>query len=145
MRWDWDFVAYDLDGTLTGNPSGGVVVSNEAFSANNPGCTSSPMFANGMSCPKKNYIRVGLTNGPNFASNITDSRNNTVTAVVSCIRLTQIGNMFHLEVNEEYSLVYYSVAQMTANQISYRSVFYGFNPGDYIIMHHPMSGIQLMN
>ena len=58
LRWDWDFVAYDLDGTLTGNPSGGVVVSNEAFSANNPGCTSSPMFANGMSCPKKNYIRV---------------------------------------------------------------------------------------
>ncbi len=129
-RWDSDFIAYDRDGTLTGNSSGGVVVFNNPINVNNPSCHASPYFVNGVACPKTNYVRVGLTNGPNIPSFITDSRNNTLEAVVSCIRLTQIGNMFTLAVNQTYSLRYYTVALTTANAITYRSVFYSFYPGN---------------
>ncbi len=128
-RWDSDFVAYDRDGTLTGNSSGGVVVFKNPMYGNNPLCHSSPYFVNGVSCPKSNYVRVALTNGPNVPSFITDSRNNTLVAVVSCIRLTQIGNMFDLAVNNTYSLIYYTVARTTASDITYNSVFYSFYPG----------------
>ena len=100
----------------------------------NPMCNSSVNFGNGVTCPKTNYVRVGLTNGPNTASFITDSRNNTLTAVVSCIRLTQIGNMFTLAVNKTYSMTYYNPARTTAAQITYNSIFYSFYPGIYIFI-----------
>ncbi len=139
-RWDSDFVAEDLDGTLTGNPGGGVVTFKNPFTQNNPQCNSSSNFVNGMVCPKASYIRVAMTNRPNEAIFVTDERNNTNFGIVSCIRLTRQGNMMVLEARHTYTLSYYVVDRTTANDIGYASEWYGFYPGDYIIMQHPLAG-----
>ncbi len=103
-------------------------------------CTSNSNFANGMVCPTASYIRVAMTNRPNEPIFVTDERNNTNLGIVSCIRLTRQGNMMVLEAKHTYTLSYYVVDRTTANDIGYASEWYGFYPGDYLIMQHPLSG-----
>ncbi len=140
-RWNWDFIAYDIDGTLTDQPDGGVVVANDGITSNNPACKLDSKFKNGVICPKNDWIRVTYTpNSPSDAI-ITDSLNHTASSFFSCIRLTSIGNMFALQTNQSYTIVHYSKPRLTtAIEISYGSVFYGLLPGEWLIIQHPLSG-----
>lgn len=140
-RWNWDFIAYDIDGTLTDQPGGGVVVASDGITSNNPACKSDNKFSNGVICPKNDWIRVTYTSNPPNDAIITDSLNHTAASFFSCIRLTAIGNMFALQTNQSYTIAHYSNPRLTtAIDISYSSVFYGLLPGEWLIIQHPLSG-----
>ena len=49
-------VGVDLDGSLTDNPGGGVIVYNNDITSNDPSCKTDTIFSNAVICPNKNTI-----------------------------------------------------------------------------------------
>lgn len=140
-RWDWDFIADDLDGSLTNTLTGGVVVFNGDLIKSNPNCINSTLFENGVVCPKKSWIRVAYTPvGSEATTYITNSLNQTTFSPFLCARLTQQGSMFSLESNQTYTITHYDPLLTYATDLEYNSVVYGLKPSEYLIFEHPLSG-----
>jgi len=143
-RWDWDYVAVDLDGTLTDSPSGGVVVYNDNITLFDPSCKADSRFSNAVVCSNKNTrIRVAYGVPPSFYgsdSTITNSLNFSANAHAQCFRLTIAGAMFDLEANQVYTVTHYVPSKTTADKLAYNGAFFGMKPGEFLIIQHPVSG-----
>lgn len=94
IRWDWDAIFEDLDGSLTGNP-GDVVVSLNNITVNRPLCRDTGQYKNGIVCSQtKTWIRFAYKDfEPNSAMllYIIDSRNRVASSPMIVTRLTHCG------------------------------------------------------
>ncbi len=133
-RWDWDFIAQDLDGSLTGQANSVVVYRDNI--TNDANCQVKPEFESGTVCKLTNsWIRFSFNNiQPSFVLlvNFTDSKNRTVTSPFAGKRLTHPkGFMVALQANQDYMIAFDQA--MYPTNISFTGALYGLNPGDYLI------------
>ncbi len=139
-RWDWDFVAEDIDGSLSGR-AGDVVVFNNNLTENNPYCHKNPALFNATSCSNsKGWIRFAfnhLVPESVVLINLTNKDNQMSPIPNLAKRLThKHGFMVALEANQEY-LFQLDQAEYPTN-ISYEGAFYSILPNQFIIIKHKM-------
>jgi hypothetical protein len=141
FRWNWDYVLKDLDGSLTGT-SGSIVMAQDAFSDTNTNCRLDNLHKSGTVCVNtKSQIRFALNNfSPSYATllNANNSMGATVESPKLGKRLThKSGMMMHFEANQEYTIYFANMAPPT--NMSYNGAYFGFLPGEYVIIKHPLS------
>lgn len=139
-RWNWDVVLKDLDGSLSGL-SNGVIVSRNNITKNSPKCSNTNSFLNGIACSNTStWIRFAWNNfnpGQAILINITNPQGQMITSPMLAKRLTHPkGFMVALEAQNEYNFII-DLASNPVN-ITYTGTFYGFIPGDYIIIKHKL-------
>ena len=140
-RWNWDAVYYDIDGTLTGQPNG-VVVSSNNLTTTDSRCQADSAFDNGVKCfNTKGWIRMSWNDmNPEFVAliNVTNSQNNMATSPRLRKRLThKFGYMAALEANQEY---FFALDEsFSPTNITYTVGFYEFQPDEYLIIKHRLA------
>lgn len=144
-KQDWDFIAYDLDGTLTGMPGGGNVVYKNEITSHNSDCIQDEKFLNGIACANKTWIRMAYSFNTYslyypysfyfYWTKITDSKNYSAYSAYS----SSAQSYFALEVNQEYSLVHYSKFS-GIDEISYYGTIFGLKLNEFVIIKHPVFG-----
>ncbi len=134
-RWAWDFVARDLDGSLTGTANA-VVVSNTSITYGDSRCTVNDAYVGGIVCMDTlGWIRFAFNKAkPDaFLVKITNQANDTDTTPLLHKRLTRKdGYMVDLEANQTYKLEFSDAYRPT--NASYSATMSGFGPYDYIII-----------
>jgi len=138
-RWDWDYVAEDLDGSLTGR-AGDVVVFNNNLTKANSNCRTGP-YLNGIACANTNgWIRFAFNEmDPNYVLFINYTNTNDQMATIPRLRkrLTHpFGYMAALDSNQEYYFIF-DQAEYPTN-ISYTAAFYSILPNKYLLVKHQM-------
>jgi hypothetical protein len=151
LRWNWDNIMVDLDGTLTGtqgartslaSSAGNVVVFKDNITSTRPNCVDTNEFLNGIVCSNtNNWIRFAFNNfQPSFSLllNITNKNNQMASSPKLAKRLTHPnGFMMSLEAKQEY-LLQFDQAERPTN-MSYSGTFYSLYPEDFLIIKHTLS------
>lgn len=140
VRWDWDLIYDDVDGSLT-DESNAVVVYNNNFTMSNPNCRLDSRFINGTVCTNsKKWIRFAFNElKPDLVlrANITNFNGQMASTVKYDKRLTHtFGFMSSLEANQEY-LIEFDQALYPTN-VSYSAGIYNIEPSDWIVIKHRM-------
>ncbi len=140
FRWNWDFILKDLDGSLTGQ-AGDIVMARDEHTDAKAYCRLDQVHKAGAVCSNtKSAIRFAFNlYTPTFAVILlaNNSGNAQVASPMLGKRLTHPkGMMLNVEANQAYTM-YFQNTDAVSN-MTYSGTWYGFLPGEWLIIKHPL-------